>query len=106
MHRVARGGAVVGLLLAGLAAGAGAGEGLPPDLRTRKTGSDWPCFLGPTGDSVSAETGILRPWPRGGPRLVWSKPLGSGYSAPAVSRGRLFVFERDVTEVRPGTFRE
>ena len=28
---------------------------LPPDLRTRTTGSDWERFLGPTGDSVSTE---------------------------------------------------
>ena len=41
----------------------------PRDLRTRKTGVDWPCFLGPTGDSVSSEKGILVPWPKKGPRL-------------------------------------
>ena len=43
-------------------------SGLPPDLRTRKTGTDWPCFLGPTGDSVSSEKGIITPWPKAGPR--------------------------------------
>jgi outer membrane protein assembly factor BamB len=67
---------------------------LPPDLRTRKTGSDWPCFLGRSGTSVSAEKGILSPWPAGGPRLVWEQSIGAGYAAPAVSRGRLFLFDR------------
>ena len=38
----------------------------PPDLRTRKTGSDWPTFLGPNQDGVSSETGILKSWPAGG----------------------------------------
>jgi outer membrane protein assembly factor BamB len=66
----------------------------PPDLRTRKAGSDWPGFLGPTGDSVSAEKGILTPWPKAGPRVVWHRRLGTGYGVPSVSRGRLFVFDR------------
>ena len=48
------------LLLAGCAFAADGGdEKLPEDLRTRTTGSDWPCFLGPTANSVSPETGIL-----------------------------------------------
>src|SRR5262245_42790292 len=67
---------------------------LPPDLRTRKTGHDWPCFLGPTADSVSKEKGILTKWPKAGPELVWSKIVGIGYSGPVISCGRLFVFDR------------
>jgi len=66
----------------------------PPDLRTRKTGSDWPRFLGPTGDSISTEKGLLSPWPKSGLRLVWHCELGSGYAPPAISRGRLFHFDR------------
>src|SRR3954453_15504895 len=66
----------------------------PPDLRTRKTGSDWPTFLGPTGDSISTEKGLVTPWPKDGPRGVWELRWGSGYGAPAVSRGRLFVADR------------
>jgi outer membrane protein assembly factor BamB len=70
------------------------GDPLPPDLRTRKTGSDWPCFLGPTGDSISTEKGIRTPWPDAGPRVVWHKRLGTGYGMPTISRGRLFLFDR------------
>jgi outer membrane protein assembly factor BamB len=70
------------------------GAPLPPDLGKRKTGSDWPVFLGPTGDGVSSEKGIVRPWPEQGPRVVWEKKVGSGYSMPVVSRGRLFLFDR------------
>src|ERR1700675_4631210 len=66
---------------------------LPADLGTRKTGSDWPCFLGPLGTSVSTEKGILSPWPAGGPKIVWEKEIGIGYSMPVVSRGRLFLFD-------------
>jgi outer membrane protein assembly factor BamB len=67
---------------------------LPPDLRTRKTGDDWPAFLGPTGDSKSTEKGLVTPWPEKGPRIVWYTQLGTGYPIPAISRGRLFHFAR------------
>jgi outer membrane protein assembly factor BamB len=73
---------------------------LPADLRTRRTGSDWPRFLGPTGDSVSTEKGILTPWPKEGPRLVWQRRLGEGYGMPTISRGRLFVFDRGENRAR------
>jgi outer membrane protein assembly factor BamB len=66
----------------------------PPDLGMRKAGVDWPCFLGPSGNSTSPEKGILKPWPKDGPRLVWEKKIGTGYSMPVVSRGRLFLFDR------------
>src|SRR5438445_13087890 len=91
---------LVGVLFVLAALGCGGSDaqtdsgGLPPDLGTRKAGSDWPRFLGPTGDGVSTETGIVAPWPKEGPRVVWDMKLGSGYSAPTVSRGRLFVFDR------------
>src|SRR3954470_19688153 len=73
---------------------AGPKESLPPDLRTRKTGDDWPGFLGPNGDSTSREQGILTKWPAAGPPLVWQRPVGSGYAMPSISRGRLFLFDR------------
>ena len=66
----------------------------PPDLRTRKDGSDWPRFLGPTGDSISSEKGLVVPWPKKGPRIVWQCRMGAGYSMPAISLGRLFLFDR------------
>ncbi len=71
-----------------------AADPLPADLWTRKGGQDWPCFLGPTGDSVSSEKGIVTPWPAGGPKLVWQKEIGAGYAMPSISRGRLFLFDR------------
>jgi outer membrane protein assembly factor BamB len=76
------------------AAASGPDAPLPTDLRTRKDGIDWPCFQGPHGDSVSPEKGILSPWPKAGPRLVWELKLGEGYAMPSISRGRAFVFDR------------
>lgn len=66
----------------------------PPDLATRKAGIDWPTFLGPTGDSKSSETGILKKWTADAPKIVWQKKLGTGYDIGSISRGRLFQFDR------------
>jgi len=77
------------LLLASLASAAS-----PPDLWTRKAGGDWPRFLGPTGDGVSPEKGILTTWPKDGLKVLWEAPMGLGFAPPAVSRGRLFHFDR------------
>ena len=71
-----------------------------PDLGTRKQGVDWPKFLGPTGNSKSPERGILKDWSHTPPRLVWQVRLGMGYCMPAISRGRIFVFDRTVHDVR------
>src|SRR5262245_51240834 len=64
-----------------------------------KSGSDWPCFLGPLGTSVSLEKGIAAPWPKDGPRVVWQRKIGIGYSAPVVSNGKLYLFHRKASLV-------
>jgi outer membrane protein assembly factor BamB len=64
-----------------------------PDLSTRP-GEDWAAFLGPTANGISGISGIATPWPAAGPRVVWHAPLGEGYCAPAVARGRLVMFDR------------
>ncbi len=69
-------------------------DDFPEDLRTRRTGQDWPAFLGPHGDSKSSERGILAPWPAEGPPIVWQHRVDTGYGMPNISRGRLFQFER------------
>jgi outer membrane protein assembly factor BamB len=52
---------------------------------------DWPQFQGPDRNSVSKETGLLKQWPAEGPPLLWEiKTLGGGYSAPAVTEGKIF----------------
>ncbi len=82
-------------LLALAAAAAAADEDtLPPDLRTRADGSDWPGFLGPNRDSKSPEIGVRTDWKTDPPPLLWHVELGEGYAAPSVARGRLFHFTR------------
>ena len=70
------------------------------DLRPRKTGSDWPGFLGLTGNSESSEKLPHLPWPESGPPVVWHKRIGTGYAAPTIARGRLFTFDRHGDKAR------
>lgn len=53
--------------------------------------TDWPQWQGPDRTNISHETGLLKKWPKDGPRLVWkNKKLGGGYSAPSIAKGRIF----------------
>jgi outer membrane protein assembly factor BamB len=56
---------------------------------------DWPQYYGPRRDSTSTEKGLLRTWPKEGPRVLWTVPLGPGFGGPAVSRGRVYLLDRD-----------
>lgn len=66
----------------------------PVDIGTRKTGEDWPTFLGPTQDSKSTETGILTDWSQGKLKVVWKTKLTESYSIGSISRGRFVQFDR------------
>jgi outer membrane protein assembly factor BamB len=53
--------------------------------------ADWPQLRGQNRDGKSAETGLLKEWPNGGPPLAWKiDKLGGGYSAPSIADGRIF----------------
>src|SRR5829696_7928841 len=56
--------------------------------------ADWPQHLGPDRDGHSAETGLLRAWPKGGPEVVWKRDVGTGWAGPAVAGDRLILFHR------------
>lgn len=57
-----------------------------------QTAGEWPQWRGPNRDGISKETGLLKQWPEGGPRLVWKAVgAGRGYSSMAVSKGRIFT---------------
>lgn len=58
---------------------------------------DWPRFLGPKGNNISAETNLLDPWPAGGPPLVWERQVGAGYGAPSV-RGNWLVLHHRIQD--------
>ena len=59
------------------------------------TAAEWPQWGGPGRDFESATTGLASAWPDSGPRRLWRRALGEGYSSVAVADGRLFTLYRD-----------
>jgi outer membrane protein assembly factor BamB len=45
--------------------------------------ADWPQWRGPRRTGISQETGLLKEWPKEGPKLLWQLPdIGDGYATP------------------------
>ena len=62
----------------------------------RSLAADWPQWRGPQRNGVSQETGLLKEWPKEGPKLVWQvKNIGSGYSTPAVVGERIYLLANE-----------
>jgi outer membrane protein assembly factor BamB len=55
---------------------------------------DWPQYLGPNRNGVSSGPALAETWPAEGPRVVWRKEVGAGFSGPVVAQGRLILFHR------------
>lgn len=54
--------------------------------------ADWPQWRGPERSGVSKESGLLKQWPAGGPKLLWQvNGLGDGYSTPVVVGNRIYM---------------
>jgi outer membrane protein assembly factor BamB len=80
-----------GIRAAGLAIATAVLFALPARVSNRAM-DDWPQWRGSNRDGRSAETGLLKAWPAGGPPLAWqAKGAGEGYSSFAVSQGRLIT---------------
>ncbi len=55
-------------------------------------GADWPTWRGAARDGRSPDTGLLKEWPKEGPKLLWSfEGAGKGYSSPAISGGKIYL---------------
>ena len=54
--------------------------------------ASWPRFHGPGACNVSPDRGLLKKWPEGGPRLVWTtKGIGNGYSSVTLADGQIYT---------------
>jgi outer membrane protein assembly factor BamB len=51
----------------------------------------WPQWGGPYRNFQTDASGLKDSWPAGGPRVVWKRPLGEGYSSAAVEDGVLYT---------------
>lgn len=58
--------------------------------------SSWSQWGGPTRDFKAPSTGLAARWGETGPRELWSRPLGDGYSAIVVDGGALYTMYRPV----------
>jgi hypothetical protein len=59
---------------------------------------DWPQWRGPLRNAISTETGLLKVWPKGGPKLLWdSNTVNGGHSIEtsiaslAIVEGRIYT---------------
>lgn len=53
---------------------------------------DWPQWRGPHRDGKSAETGLVKQWPAGGPPMVWKiTGSGAGYATVSVANGVIYT---------------
>jgi outer membrane protein assembly factor BamB len=57
--------------------------------------ADWPRWAGPNGDCTSNERGLLKRWPKGGPRVLWRIPVGTGSNHPSVAGDDLCFAQLD-----------
>lgn len=58
-------------------------------------GQDWPQYLGPGRNGISAQKGILRSWPQTGPEVLWTANVGIGFGGPVIKEGKVYLLDRD-----------
>ena len=77
------------VLAAGVSTSAGqAGETVTDE---KPAVGEWSQWRGPNRDGVSTETGWLTDWPADGPKVLWKKSVGDGYSSIAVADGKAYT---------------
>src|SRR5215207_3922260 len=60
----------------------------------RAQSSDWAQWGGPQRNFKSEAKGLTTTWPETGPRVLWRRELGDGYSAIVAEGGMLFTMYR------------
>jgi outer membrane protein assembly factor BamB len=51
----------------------------------------WTQWGGPNRNFQTTANGLKAQWPATGPKVVWKRPLGEGYSSPSVENGVLYT---------------
>ncbi len=80
-----------------------------PSRPGRLEAGDWPQILGPNRNGIAENEKIADGWPKGGPKTLWQREVGSGFAGVAVARGKAVLFHRvgdvqrvDVMDARTG----
>lgn len=81
-HRTSAAGVRAGRLLCAFAA---------VSVTVEIASAQWIQFGGPKRDFTVQVGGLADTWPEGGPRQLWRRPLGEGYSSILVDEGRLYT---------------
>jgi len=55
--------------------------------------ADWPKWLGPTGNGVWNEDGVVSSIPAGGLTTKWEFEVGLGYASPSVANGKVYLMD-------------
>jgi len=55
---------------------------------------DWPRFLGPDDNGMSAETGLIDTFDEKGPEVLWQREMQAGFGGSAVVDGKIYVMDR------------
>jgi outer membrane protein assembly factor BamB len=63
-------------------------------IPTASRADDWPQFLGPQRNGISAEKNLAAVWPKHGPPVLWQRDVGEGFSGPVIAGDRLILFHR------------
>ena len=69
------------------------GQSTKPPASTRPTAAppQWTQWGGPHRNFQTEAAGLKDTWPAAGPRVMWKRPLGEGYSAPVVENGVIYT---------------
>jgi outer membrane protein assembly factor BamB len=59
---------------------------------------EWPQFGGPRGNFKSDATGFANSWPATGPKVLWKRALGDGYSAVSVDGNTIYTMYRSLND--------
>jgi outer membrane protein assembly factor BamB len=69
-----------------------------PLLPVLVSGADWPQWRGPERTGICTETGLLKEWPKDGPKLLWDSKkvnggasVGTGFSSMSIAQGKIFT---------------
>lgn len=66
---------------------------------------DWPQILGPNRNGIAVGETLMAKLPEGGPRMLWEKPVGSGFAGVAVKGDAVILFHRQGNEELVEAFR-
>ncbi|MBI1789263.1 MAG: PQQ-binding-like beta-propeller repeat protein [Acidobacteria bacterium] len=73
---------------------------LLPAMAAAYAALEWPQFGGPNANFQVPAKGLAKAWPNGGPKLLWKRELGEGYSGIAVDGNLLYTMYRSLGEER------